>query len=332
MKRFSRSVATVGERELLDRYLPLLRRGAGREVPVPPGDDAAVVRGNAADWVVTTDMLVEDVHFRREWTSGADLGHKALAVNLSDLAAMGDVVPSFGVVSLGLPPSTPVGFVDDFYAGMSALARRHRFRIVGGDTVRSRRLTVSVTALGRVSRGARPVLRGGARPGDEILVTGTVGDAAAGLQILERRPRDRSTYAPLVRSFLRPFPRLDVCSRIGRTPGVTALMDSSDGFYRSVAEICRASGVGARVEAEAIPLSRAFRAWARSAGKNPLTVALSGGEDYQLVLTARPAAARELAREHVAGIVGRVLPAREKFMVYEKGKPRTVTGLYEHFA
>ncbi|HNF58856.1 MAG TPA: thiamine-phosphate kinase, partial [Elusimicrobiota bacterium] len=155
-----------GEWKWLSALLPGLSRGLSRRVVLGPGDDAALLNLGGETWAITTDMLVEGVHFRTSWTSGEELGHKALAVNLSDLAAMGDVTPGFGVVSAGFPPQTPVSFLKGFYRGFAALARSTGFDLVGGDTVRADRITVSVTALGKVRPGNRVFRRDAFHPGD----------------------------------------------------------------------------------------------------------------------------------------------------------------------
>ncbi len=307
--------------------LPRLNRGLGKTVRLGPGDDAALFRAGGETWAVTTDMLVEGVHFRRRWTGGADLGHKTLAVNLSDLAAMGDVEPVLGVLSAGLPPGTPVPYINDFYRGFSALARRSGFKLVGGDTVRAARLTFSLTALGRV-RG--PVFRRStARPGDRLLATGTLGDAAAGLRVLEKRGRPGTADERfLVDRFRRPTPRLTWARALARSGGITAGMDVSDGLWRSVKILTEASGVGARLDVERLPLSPALRRWA---GPRAGALALSGGEDYELLLTAGSVSAARWEKSGTVRVIGRIEPARHGVRVYENGIPREVPPAYEHF-
>jgi thiamine-monophosphate kinase len=330
--------SSLGERGLLRRYLPSLSSRLSRRVETGPGDDAAVVRGRRGRWALTTDMLVEGVHFDRSWTGGEDLGHKSLAVNLSDLAAMGSVEPAWALVSLGITQDASVDFVDKFHRGLSRLAQAHGVDIVGGDTVRADRLTVSIAVGGWAAPGGRLVLRGGARPGDALLATGTLGDAAAGLEILmgsksRRRgavgfsSRDRGF---LVRRLLRPEPRLAWGRRLAQA-GATALMDSSDGLWRSVTLMCEASGTGAVVELEKLPLSRALRAWAAASGGDAAGLALAGGEDYELVLAAPPGRARALEAAGAARVVGRVTERKEGVRALENGRPRPAPRMFEHF-
>lgn len=331
MKR-SKTLSSIGEWGLLSRLLPRLPGAGDKRFLVGPGDDAAVFRAGpgTAAWVFTTDMLVEGVHFDLRWTSAEDLGWKALAVNLSDLAAMGGVRPAFGVVSMGLPPSLPARFVDDLYRGLSALCRRTGFSLAGGDTVRAAQVTLSIAALGELPKGRRPLTRDGAKPGDILMTTGTLGDAAAGLMILQRKGRARTAAEKfLTRRLLRPMPRLDLSAPIAAVPGVTAMMDASDGLWRSAWWIARASGAGARVEMDRLPLSPALKAWAKDR-RQAEEKALSGGEDYELVLTARPAAARRLEARGWARPVGRI-EADHGVRVYSHGQPRSVPHGFEHF-
>jgi thiamine-monophosphate kinase len=325
-------VGALGEWGLLKRYLPSLGRGLSRRVTVGPGDDAAVVTAGGGRWALTTDMLVEGVHFRREWTSGEDLGHKALAVNLSDLAAMGSVIPAFGMVSMGITPKTPVNYVDRFYRGLRALASEHGFSIVGGDTVRSGRLTVSVAALGRFRAGRRPLLRSGAEAGDVLMVTGSLGAAAAGLEALQGHRGQNATSsdrAYLTSRLLRPRPRLDMGRRLGESPGVHSLMDSSDGLWTSVRLLGQSSRVGVVVEVDRLPLSPALVRWAGPRRAHAL--ALTGGEDYELVLTASPRAARRLEERRWARTVGRVVERRHGMRAFYQGRSWEVPHGFEHF-
>lgn len=318
----------LGEWFFLKKLLPSLSKGLSKQVLVGPGDDAAVVRLGREQLAMTTDMLVEGVHFRRTWGSAEDLGHKVLAVNLSDLAAMGDVTPWVGVLSAGIGPQTPLSFINGFYRGFSRLARKYGFELVGGDTVRANRLTFSLTALGRV-RGAI-FKRSGARAGDALMVTGTLGDAAAGLIFLEKQKGSGQPKHTnfLCRRLLRPEPRLEWARRLARFRGVTACLDSSDGFWRSVCLLAEASMVGVEVWADRLPLSRALQSWAGDRAEN---LALVGGEDYELVFAARPAMARRIESMGFARVVGKIVPARRGVTAYHDGRRREVPPGFEHF-
>jgi thiamine-monophosphate kinase len=283
--RLVRDVGEFGLIEILAGSLPPDVR-VGTDLQVGIGDDAAVWTPSPGEnVVVTTDSLVEDVHFRLDWTDWESLGHKTLAVNVSDLAAMG-AQPKLAIVSLGLDGAERVADLTALYKGLGALARRHGMVIAGGDIVRSPRgLVLHVTALGE-TRGQRALARSGANAGDLIGVTGTLGASAAGLRLLGLGPADprrrAATAGQLIEAHLRPEPRA-VLGAILLEQGATSAMDLSDGLLGDLPKILAASGVAARVDEAAVPVAAALRAlfpdeW--------LEMALRGGEDYELLFTA----------------------------------------------
>jgi thiamine-monophosphate kinase len=283
---------------------------AGR-IALGIGDDAALLEvPPERQLVVTIDTLVEEVHFRRDWTGPEDLGWKSLAVNVSDIAAMG-AEPLAAFLSLALPGDMDVTWVEAFARGMEACAREYRCAIAGGDTVRSPHpLAITVTLLGTVERG-QALLRSGARPGDAVCVTGTLGDSAAGLALLQKgvgcgvsgaRP-DRTPntqhptpntehptphtipLAPLLAAHHRPCPRLAAARTLAASGWVTAMMDLSDGLASDLRHLAARSGAGARLRRAVLPLSDATRAAAAALRVDPTDWALHGGEDYELLLT-----------------------------------------------
>lgn len=298
------------------------------------GDDAAVLNPTGGLLqLATTDMLVQDVHFSLATIDPWQLGFKALAVNISDIAAMGGI-PRHALISLALPQTADVSFVEQLYAGMKALAAKHAVNIVGGDTVSSPGVVViNVTVLGEVERD-RVVYRAGALAGDWLVVSGTLGDSAGGLQIL----RDQLFIdgEPLVQAHLLPEPQVALGRICGRHR-VHALNDISDGLASEVHEICTASGCGAVIYQEQLPLSRELRALAARTGKAAAEYALYGGEDYQLLFAAPPETVREIMQENPAvklTVVGETT-AKEKavMLVDESGRriPLLAKG-YNHFA
>ncbi|HOW26966.1 MAG TPA: thiamine-phosphate kinase [Elusimicrobiota bacterium] len=324
----------AGEWGFLKALLPALNRPLTKAVAVGPGDDAAAVacpfgRGLA---VITTDMMVEGVHFERRWTTGEDLGYKLAAMNLSDLAAMGRVRPAFGVVSLGLPPSENLRFADGIRRGLQAMSRRHGFQIVGGDTVRSGKIVVSLAAVGWAGSKRDLVLRSGARPGDVVCVTGTLGDAAAGLRILQKNPRGpfSKTEKELISRFLRPRPRLSEAAEWTARKRLSAMIDSSDGLWRSVLLLARASGVGARLDVTSLPVSAELRRWASENGIDPLRLALEGGEDYELVVTV-PGLWNGRSLPRGLRAVGIIVDAKHGVRAWDDKQEITATKGYEHF-
>lgn len=284
----SLSVADVGEFGLIE----LLRAALPPETIAAPdlrlgiGDDAAVMTPTPGhDLVITTDSLIEAIHFRLDWTGWGSLGHKALAVNLSDLAAMG-ATPRLAVVSLGLRGIERVDDLLAFYAGLGDLARRTGTVIAGGDIVRSpSALMISVTAIGEHASGAL-MTRAAAKPGDQIAISGTVGASAAGLRLLARGATEAepgsATGQLLIAAHLRPEPRVRL-GRLLRQAGVLAAMDLSDGLLGDLPKILSASGVRAEIEVDRVPVPAAVRALFPDGWED---LATRGGEDYELLFTA----------------------------------------------
>ncbi|MBI3292277.1 MAG: thiamine-phosphate kinase [Elusimicrobia bacterium] len=320
------TLGSLGEFGWLARLLPRLRWPARHHhrLVIGPGDDAGVLRWPVGQSLVATcDTLVEGIHFRRAWMPWEALGHKALAVTLSDCAAMGAVTPIAALVSLALPGDIPVNSVDKFYQGMNKLAQRVQVGLLGGDTVGSKRdIMVSVCVVG--AGAPRGILtRAGARAGDLLWVTGPLGDAGAAVEILERQWRHRRsrpsahsrhplrvrTYLPLVRKQWYPMPRLAEGQLLGRKRLATSLIDCSDGLEPSVRILCQASQVGVELELERLPISAALRRWTRQRGTVPWEYALIGGEDYELIFTTAASSAGRVARFFPqARLIGRVLP------------------------
>jgi len=260
------------------------------------GDDAAVldVGGRA---VVTHDMLVDGVHFRRATTGLRDLGWKALAVNLSDLAAMG-AEPVAAFVGLGLPAGAlSSADIDALSAGMDDLAGTTGVTVAGGDVTSSPVLVLGITAVGRPLPGVEPVRRGGARPGDALCVTGRLGAAAAGLRLLDDPALlpDLPGREALIAAQRRPQPRLRAGRRLARA-GATAMMDLSDGLALDAGRLAAASGLRAEIDLAALPVAPGVPEVAAAAGVEPAALAAAGGEDYEL-LAALPPAAVDACRE-----------------------------------
>ena len=274
------TVGDLGEAAIIER---IRRRtpDAPDWVAIGIGDDAAVVEpARGALDVVTTDTLVEGIHFDRSFVPAADVGHRALAVNLSDLAAMG-ATPRVAVLSLVLPGAMTAADLDAVIEGLLGLAARHRVSLVGGNVTRTRGpLVLGLTAIGAVRR-RRVVTRDGGRPGDELWVTGSVGAAAAGLAAL-RQPPDAPPGADpdlddCIQRYRRPEPRVRIGALLGRNRVARAGIDLSDGLADGLRQLTRASGVGAVVDAAAIPVHPGARRWFVRDGVDPVDAALRGG-------------------------------------------------------
>ncbi len=270
------TLASVGEFGLID----LLTRGleGAPAVSVGPGDDAAVflVNGSA---VVSTDVLVEGVHFRRDWSSAHDVGRKAVAVNIADMEAMG-ATPVALVVAFSAPATLDVQWAREFMTGLRDEAAIAGVALVGGDITASRDITIAITVIGE-TQGQRPVLRSGAEPGDLVAIKGRLGWAAAGLAVLARGFRSPRVVVEAQRVPQPPYG----AGREAARAGATAMIDVSDGLLGDLDKVAAASGVRIQLNADDIPVDEPLKAVAAATGKNPLVFALTGGEDHALAAT-----------------------------------------------
>lgn len=305
---------------------------------VDVGDDAAVYEParNLVE-VITTDAVVDGVHVNRAFVPPDAIGHRALAVNLSDLAAMG-AAPRLATLSLALPPDLAVADLDELVGGLLSLAERARIRLVGGNITRiDGPLVVDVTAIGTVHR-RQLLTRSGARPGDYVFVSGTLGDARAGLRRLGGAPAGRQDFEsyPVAR-YLRPEPRMRLGQLLGRRRAATAAVDLSDGLADGLARLCEASGLGLEVDVAALPVHPETAAVFAAAGLDPLREAIAGGDDYELLFTAGPRRTRAVAGvERLAGGVhltriGRVTKTPGVMLVHPDGRREPAPAGYEHF-
>ncbi len=268
-------------RRMEGRYPPEVTRGIG--------DDCAVLQPQAGmEWVITTDTQVEDVHFRRAWLTPYQIGWRAMAVNLSDIAAMG-AQPFGALAALSLPAATEALFFDQLLDGLCDLGLRFDCPLIGGNLARDpAHLSLTLTVLGRVPLG-KSVLRGGARAGDEVWVSGRLGGSAAGLRtFLHSIPRADTLSAALRQRYTQPLPRVREAIFLRSSGYLTSMIDLSDGLAGDLGHLCEESGVGAQIVAEALPLQAGVREVAAALGEDPLELALRGGEDFELCCTALP--------------------------------------------
>ena len=316
------------------------RASTGAGVRVGIGDDCAVLEPTPGTTLLAkTDLLIEDVHFRRRWAEPADIGWKSVAVNLSDIASMGGR-PRWALVALACPEEATGDEILAFYEGALALARRHDVTVVGGDTSSSPGgWFVNVMLLGEATS---PRLRSTAKPGDVIAVTGSLGRSAAGLAVLERgtAPAGASPahLAEVTAAHLRPEPRVAEGAWLGVSGGVTAMMDVSDGIGIDLPRLLGESRVGALVDVERLPIDEATRAVAAALGADAAAWATGGGEDYELLLTCAPGAFEALERglaerggarlTRIGEIVAGAPAARGRL----RGREVTVARGFEHTA
>lgn len=307
-------VSELGEFGLIDRLKTLA--GEPPEGEVWAGDDAAVLRAPAGTILFTSDLLIEGVHFDLELTGPGDLGYKSIAVNISDVAAMGGV-PRRALVSLGLRPKIEVEWIEQIYAGMRECCDEFGAAIAGGDLSRSDCLLISVALLGNPA-GRRVIERKGARPGDVIGVTGTLGRAGAGYRLLRaglREPRD------LIEAHLRPRPRVEEAEVLrGFLP--SAMIDVSDGFVADVGHICEASSVGIVVESTSLPK---VDLTGLGIDRGSLQLALGGGEDYELCFTIAPQRFED-ASQAVFGKTGTTVTKVGEVVEADRGRVLLIEG------
>lgn len=271
------TVASTGEFGLIARVTA--RLGTSPSCLLGPGDDAALVSAPDRRVVACTDVLVDGRHFRRDWCSGRDVGHRAAAANLADIAAMG-ATPTALLVALCAPPDLPVSWAEDLASGLADEAALTGASVVGGDTSASPTLTIAVTALGDLA-GRAPLTRGGARPGDQVALVGRLGYAAAGYTVLSRGFRSPKVFVDAYRR-----PKIPYAAGVDAALlGATSLIDISDGLLADLGHVASASGVGIDLRREAFEVPDQMRDAATALGVDPYSWILAGGDDHALVAT-----------------------------------------------
>jgi len=330
------TVSDLGERALIARIQAHVATAPW--VICGPGDDAAVIQPARGTFdVVTTDALIDGVHFDRRFVPFDAIGHRALAVNVSDLAAMG-ALPRAVLLSLALPPRLEVASFDLMLEGFLTVAADENVALIGGNiTSTPGPLMLDVTAIGAV-RPRRVLTRDGARPGDEVYVTGRLGDAAVGLEQL-RLAADGgavSLESSATERYLRPRARVRAGLLLGRNRAASSCMDLSDGLADGVRQIAAASGVGMTIDAAALPIAPAVRRWQEANGRDPLAPALSGGDDYELIFTVRPnhrgrlrAVRKDLGDLPITRIG--VVTRDRQLVLKDEASTRELPAGYEHF-
>ena len=303
------------------------------------GDDAAAFHSDPRQLIlVTTDLLVERIHFLRDAISGFDLGFKSLAVNLSDIAAMGGTARE-AFVSIAIPDNCALDYLDDIYDGIKKLAAEFEVNVLGGDTTRSKiDLIINIVVQGVVPE-KELLSRDAARPKDVIVSTGFLGDSKAGLHlILNQIAADTPALKSLLNAHCVPQPHLLEGRFLAKQAGIHAAIDTSDGLSSDLGHILRESGVGARLYADKIPISPHLQDFCTCFNFNPIDYALSGGEDYTLLCTMSPASATEIAAafeqkfKRPLFTIGEITTGNQMEIAYADGttKPITPTG-WDHF-
>jgi thiamine-monophosphate kinase len=311
---------------------PFDRARPQRERVERRGDDAALWQPSRSHRsAISSDMLVEGVDFTRETISLEDTGWRAMASNLSDLAAMG-ARPVLATIALGFPEATPLEEVVELYRGLADCAGRFKLAVAGGDLSRADALTIAITVVGEV-RAADAKTRSGGRPGDVLAVTGPLGAASAGLELTRKSESIGAELAQeALRAFRRPQPRIAEGRFLGASRNVRAMMDLSDGLSTDVHRLATASRCGATIES--VPVAQAARALAQAREEDPQRFALAGGEDFELLAAIRPRAFENLATRYAARFgakLYRVGVLREGSEVLWNGVPLPRSG-WDHFS
>ena len=296
-----RTVSSLGEFELITLMKKIISDG-NLQPPEGIGDDAAVLKHKLGyEWLVSKDLLIEGIHFDPNVSTYRDIGYKAAAVNISDIAAMGGI-PQFLLVGLAMPKSLSLGHVQTLYRGLNSLCKEFEVKLIGGDTSASKRdMFISLTIIGKIKSG-QALCRKGAKVGDLIYVTGTLGDSGAGLRLLQRNTNQRSRQLPqsvvrfLIKRHRRPTPRVNFGRLLSERGLATAAIDLSDGLSGDLYHICQASKVGAVIDAPNIPISSQCTTYAKHSHDSSIHLSLHSGEDYELLFTTSPNKQKQLER------------------------------------
>jgi len=285
----NKNISEIGEFSLIERIKKLVPKASEDNILLGIGDDTAIIKISAQKWLLATcDIQIEDTHFRIRRSSPYQMGRRAMTVNLSDIASMGGK-PTYALVSAGLPPNLEVKNFDDLFRGMSDALVEHSAFIIGGNLAHTAdKLIIDVFLLGEISPN-QILLRSGAKPGDRVFVTGTLGASAAGFYVLENYQKDYpEKFTHLVLSHLEPIARIETGMEIARSGYATSMIDISDGLAGDLKHICDDSNAGAEIFARNIPFPEAIDELADTISKNKLDFALHGGEDYELLFTMKP--------------------------------------------
>ena len=313
-------VSELGEFGLIDLLARMINSLADKQLVIGIGDDAAAWYCDASIQLATVDSFIQDVHFSLDTASWEDLGWKAMASNLSDIAAMGGV-PRYALVSLAIPPHTEVEDVTALYQGMIKLAQQFGVAIIGGDTNSAPLVAITITILGCTRNRDKHILtRSAAQPGEQVAVTGYLGAAAAGLEMLTKQLQfDLEATALLKRAFLHPYPRLAE-GQLLIDKGVKTAIDISDGLISDLNQVCKSSQVGARIEIDHVPIQPTVKA---NFSQKSLELALSGGEDYELLFTASAEVIDKVKRAAFCPItvIGEIVADNKITLVDSQGNP-----------
>jgi thiamine-monophosphate kinase len=330
-------LSEVGEFGLIERIRKICP-GYGNRIILGIGDDAAIVESQSGrSLILTTDALVEGVHFDLRYVPLDSLGWKALAVNLSDVAAMGGA-PICCLITVAIPECWNVERFELLYQGIIQCGERYQCPIAGGDTVKSPSSSfISVSVLGEAQAGEIKK-RSGARSGDLLCVTGELGGARVGLEVLRAGEDESDFYTKSISRFLKPIPRIAESQKLISELSVTSMIDISDGLASEIRHLCKASGLGCRLFGDRIPVSDETVRWAQKNGISPLEIALESGEEYELLFTVDPIILNRKTHEYSSkqtglfSIIGEMRPQSEGLQIRDGSRARTMANKgWDHY-
>jgi thiamine-monophosphate kinase len=325
-----KTIKSIGEFGIIDIVKKYIPNKKSKNILVGNGDDAFCFQTEKERTVITKDLLIEDVHFKKSWISPFDLAHKAVEINISDLAAMGNVEPKFIFVGLGISPQAPISFVKDFSKGLKSVCEKYRISLGGGDTVKAEKIVISITVIGFLM--GDPIKRSGAKTGDLIGITNCFGDSGAGISLLQKYGAKKAFNKDESRLILRhnhPCARLKEAAIISKY--ASAMTDASDGLYFSISLLSKASNKGALVDLEKIPMSLEMKNVVKDEKKRK-RFALFGGEDFELVFTVSAQKAKSLKKELEAiSFIGEVNNSKEIVFMNEGRKEKINFEGFRHF-
>ncbi|MGQ9618698.1 MAG: thiamine-phosphate kinase [Candidatus Aminicenantia bacterium] len=281
------------------------------------GDDTAIIRSNSNYLLVTKDLLIEDVHFKLSFHPPYLLGRKSMAVNISDIAAMGGE-PLYALLGVGFPSELSLEWIQNFMFGMREICKEFGVFLIGGDTCASSKIFISITLIGK---SKEPILRSTAKVGDYIYLTGNVGDSGAGLFILMKNLELEDEHIKyLIKRHLDPSPRVEVGKFLQENSLASSMIDLSDGLSIDLHNLCRESKVGALIYADKIPISEELLKFCKERGEEPLKFALQGGEDYELLFTSSKELDREIIKKLSISLIGRIEEKVKGLRILKDGK------------
>jgi len=321
-------ISNLGEFGLIERIRKKVKKtSSGSGVVVGIGDDCAIVKSNKVkNFLFTTDTLIENIHFSRKYFNFFDIGYKSLVANLSDIAAVGGL-PLYCLVTVGFPSNIEVQDIDNLYNGITTLAAEFNVKIIGGDTVKSPdNIVVSITVIGKTVYG-NGILRSGAKAGDTIFTTGTFGDPAAGLFLFQK---NISGWEKIKKKHLKPYPKIKEGIFIAKSMLATSMIDSSDGFDKSIRLICEESKVGCEIYTNKIPVSSTLTKLCSLNNLSLNKFVLFGGEEYELLFTV-PTNRKKFFEKRFYP-VGKIIRKREIIYLDKNGKKLNLNNNgYDHF-